>query len=196
MKKENVKLFVICSDNRLLKKVLFSLRTKDFSAEIEIRHNRLQQNASHYDVLKVDSNASQDQITAAYDQISLMLHPDKLHHISSKETKAFALEIYVRACDAYSSLKNSSFRRSYDLALQKGMSHKEASSAQSQTFRPKTLDDLSTHSVAKRSLRKAQRALASRQFDMVLLHVKFALEMDPENELLREKWEDLKTKYS
>ena len=67
---------------------------------------------THYEVLEISTNASDDEIKKAHRKLALKWHPDK-----NIENKAQATEKFRVIQEAYECLKSPEERRKYDLTL-------------------------------------------------------------------------------
>jgi DnaJ-domain-containing protein 1 len=74
------------------------------------------ESASHYEILSVSSNASQDEIQAAYHEQAKQLHPDRFQTSEfSAETRGRAEQVFALINEAYHILKTPASRSAYDL---------------------------------------------------------------------------------
>ena len=67
-------------------------------------------NVDHYQILGIDSNATQKEIKTAYQKLAQKYHPDR-HPIEDKES---VKEIFLQIGEAYETLKDSEKRAAYD----------------------------------------------------------------------------------
>ena len=180
-----------------LKRAMRSTQSKDtrgLEAEVMIRYSRLAKQ-NYYEILGVPENASTDRITKAYDHLSLTFHPDRLREHKGTETERKGMELYLKIGEAYRALRNRSARRRYDAALHGGDemgSPEDFSRVGTHMTTPKTLDELSRNPTAKKALATAQRALVAKDYQMALVQLNFAGQMDPDNPLIAEKIEQVK----
>lgn len=139
---------------------------------------------NHYEVLGVATDAGVDEITRAYDALSLTFHPDRLRRLD-EETRAHGMQFYLRVGQAYRTLRSASARIRYDHALEAG-THAE-SLTESGAGMLRSLDELSRVPAARKYLSLAQKALASGDRKMAIAHLRFALSLDEGNALVRKK---------
>ena len=136
---------------------------------------------THYEVLGLADDVPVDLVVAAFDRLSMRLHPERL--AASGVSSDLANEVYARICEAYRALRSPGTREAYDLQLQRSASQDSAA-----IMRPSTtalpLEELSTHPIARRHLRIAQQALAVRDFAMAIAQIRFAASKDTNNALI------------
>lgn len=136
---------------------------------------------THYEVLGLADDVPVDLVVAAFDRLSMRLHPERL--AASGVSSDLANEVYARICEAYRALRSPGTREAYDLQLQRSASQDSAA-----ITRPSTtalpLEELSTHPIARRHLRIAQQALAVRDFAMAIAQIRFAASKDTNNALI------------
>lgn len=76
-----------------------------------------QQNASHYQVLGVDENASAEQIRSAYHQLARQFHPDRFFGDAvSAELRRAVDDLFEKIRTAYETLRDDKSRSDYDRA--------------------------------------------------------------------------------
>lgn len=153
---------------------------RSMAEELEERAEKIPQQ-NHYEVLGLSDDVPVDMIVAAFDRLSLRLHPERLlaRGVSSER----ANEVYARICEAYRALRVPSSREAYDLQLRSS----GASEGGATTRQPApgiSLEELSTHPIARRHLRIAQQALAVRDTAMAIAQIRFAASKDPDNALI------------
>lgn len=145
-------------------------------ADIEIRYVRLA-GQDHYDVLGVPKDADHDTIVAAWDRLSLALHPDRLRGVSDERARDHAREIYARAVEAAHVLRDPKARAKYD--RDHGGGGRTAASL--------PLDALSDDPRVQKYLRLAKVSLLNHDRKMARVHLEFAARMEPENAMLAER---------
>lgn len=150
------------------------------SAELEERAARMVEQ-THYEVLGLADDVPADQVVAAFDRLSMRLHPERL--AASGVSADLANAVYARICEAYRALRSPGTREAYDLQLRRFPAQDGAA-----ITRPSTtalpLEELSTHPIARRHLRIAQQALAVRDFAMAIAQIRFAASKDTINALI------------
>ena len=72
---------------------------------------------SHYDVLQIKKNASNEEIKRSFRNLALKYHPDKNKSIDSKEK-------FLRIVEAYEILSDENSRKKYDIIYQNNNDHK------------------------------------------------------------------------
>jgi len=135
---------------------------------------------THYEVLGLADDVPVDLVVAAFDRLSMRLHPERL--AASGVSSDLANEVYARICEAYRTLRSPGTREAYDLQLRAATPDSAAITRPSTTALP--LEELSTHPIARRHLRIAQQALAVRDFAMAIAQIRFAASKDLNNALI------------
>ena len=150
------------------------------SEELAERAERMVEQ-THYEVLGLADNVPVDLVIAAFDRLSMRLHPERL--AANGVSSDLANEVYGRICEAYRALRSPGSREAYDLQLRRFPAQDSAA-----ITRPSTtslpLEELSTHPIARRHLRIAQQALAVRDFAMAIAQIRFAASKDTNNALI------------
>lgn len=153
---------------------------RPMSAELAERAERMAEQ-THYEVLGIADDVPADQVVAAFDRLSMRLHPERL--AASGVSSDLSNEVYARICEAYRTLRSPGTREAYDLQLRRFPAQDSAA-----VTRPSTtslpLEELSTHPIARRHLRIAQQALAVRDFAMAIAQIRFAASKDTNNALI------------
>ncbi|NQW63149.1 MAG: DnaJ domain-containing protein [Deltaproteobacteria bacterium] len=149
------------------------------SAELAERAERMAAQ-THYEVLGLADDVPVDLVVAAFDRLSMRLHPERL--AANGVSSDLANEVYSRICEAYRALRSPGTREAYDLQLRAATPESAANTRPSTTALP--LEELSTHPIARRHLRIAQQALAVRDFAMAIAQVRFAASKDLDNVLI------------
>jgi hypothetical protein len=152
---------------------------RPMSAELAERAERMVEQ-THYEVLGLADDVPVDLVVAAFDRLSMRLHPERL--AASGVSSDLANEVYARICEAYRTLRSPGTREAYDLQLRAATPESAAITRPSTTALP--LEELSTHPIARRHLRIAQQALAVRDFAMAIAQIRFAASKDLNNALI------------
>ncbi|XP_055621337.1 DPH4 homolog [Toxorhynchites rutilus septentrionalis] len=72
---------------------------------------------SHYEVLNVARDASQEEIRKSYQSLALRFHPDKLQSDSVDEESVDSSDWFIRIDEAWKVLRDEGSRRVYDAEL-------------------------------------------------------------------------------
>ena len=183
--------------NRILvSNVRRGIRTKmasraDFrplQAEIDVRCISLE-TQTFYEVLDVPADAPLDDITVAYDQLSLRYHPDRLRRLDPLSRES-AMQLYLRIGKGYQTLRDVNDRMRYDHALTRGMPVEELRHS---SDGPRALEDYSEIAGAKKYLKLAHKAISAKSPRLALPHLKFALTLDEGNLLIVRKIEEIES---
>jgi len=145
-------------------------------ADIEIRYVRLS-GQDHYEVLGVKPGAAHDEIVAAWDRLSLGLHPDRLRALANPEALQRANDVYARVVEAANVLRDPEARARYD--RERGGVGRTAASL--------PLDELSDNPKVQKYLRLAKVSLLNHDEKMARVHLEFAATMEPDNPLIAER---------
>jgi hypothetical protein len=162
------------------------LRWAEFGGPERSMHEELAERAermveqTHYEVLGLADDVPVDLVVAAFDRLSMRLHPERL--AASGVSSDLANEVYARICEAYRTLRSPGTREAYDLQLRAATPESAAITRPLTTGLP--LEELSTHPIARRHLRIAQQALAVRDFAMAIAQIRFAASKDTNNALI------------
>lgn len=153
---------------------------RSMTDELVARASRLAEQ-NHYEVLGLADDVPMEAVVAAFDRLSMRLHPERL--LANEVPLELANEVYARICEAYRTLRVPATREAYDLQLRSAQPPESGSSVRHPTL-GLTLEELSTHPIARRHLRIAQQALAVRDFAMAVAQMRFAASKDPDNALI------------
>lgn len=83
-----------------------------------LRLHRVLDVAHHYDLLGVGRRASAGEITQAFQQLSVDLHPDRLSAVHNATARDVARTVYQRVTEAYRTLRDPTTRAHYDQVLE------------------------------------------------------------------------------
>lgn len=155
-------------------------------AEIELRSLGLERK-SHYEILDVPPGAGADEVTRAYDALSLKFHPDRLRRLDDASREA-GMQLYLRIGEAYRTLRSREARMRYDTTLEAGG---DPASAAGPVATLETFEEWSKVPAARKQLAVAQRALIGKDVKLALVHLRFARTLDPDNALIARKLEEL-----
>jgi DnaJ-domain-containing protein 1 len=159
---------------------------RELHAEVELRSLGLE-GKTHYEVLGVERGAPTDDITRAYDRLSLAFHPDRLRLLDD-EARAHGMQLYLRIGEAYRTLRSPGSRMRYDHALDAGGTHMLD---HRKDDRLASFESLSNLPAARKHLGLAQRALIGGDWAMALTQLKFAHSIDVENSLIASRIKEL-----
>ncbi|XP_076223033.1 dnaJ homolog subfamily C member 30, mitochondrial [Nomia melanderi] len=94
-----------CFNTRIMIKIL-----KRYTLIINMKMNFSTESKTHYDTLKISSNATHNEIKSAYYKLTLEYHPDRNKSKTAKE-------IFQQVSDAYEVLGNHKLRKQYDRTI-------------------------------------------------------------------------------
>lgn len=158
-------------------------------AELELRGLR-GGDQTLYGVLDLRPGASSDAITKAYDRLSLLFHPDRIRTLHDEALQQQASDIYAQVVDAYRVLRVPVERARYDRSLQSAGTlpmPRAGGVIGARATASLPLEELSTIPAARKALRLAAQAMASKDVGVALTQVRFAVTMDPDNLVLAQR---------
>lgn len=133
----------------------------------------------YYRLLSISSAATDDEIRTAYYRLAASLHPD-VHGLEvDPDYRAKLTAVFSRVAEAYKVLSDRPMRARYDRELAKG-SLRISMGADVAKKGP----DISTPGALK-FYKMAQGALRSRDYKSAIMNLKFALQQEPDNELIQ-----------
>lgn len=133
----------------------------------------------YYRLLSISSAATDDQIRTAYYNLAASLHPD-VHGLEVDQAYRSKLTaVFSRVAEAYKVLSDRPMRARYDRELAKG-SLRISMGADVAKKGP----EIKTPGALK-FYKMAQGALRSRDFKSAVMNLKFALQQEPDNELIQ-----------
>jgi curved DNA-binding protein CbpA len=131
--------------------------------------------ASLYEVLSVPSDASQDDIQAAYHQMAKQIHPDRFQSKDfSEETRGKAEQVFTSINMAYLTLKDPVFRTDYD---EKRLTKESKVEAELQARGTAQSDDDKT---AEAIYQEGRSLLAKGDFEKAVEHLKACVWLRPD----------------
>ena len=143
---------------------------------------------SYYDILRVQRNAAEGDVKAAFHAFSLLYHPD-CYVDSPREVGAVASEIYKRGVEAYRCLSRRATRERYDRALGRGKLRIEPSRPSTVPPPPtvRTLEMVARTARAKQLALKADRLITAGKLDDARVQLVSACQCEPDNAELAER---------
>jgi curved DNA-binding protein CbpA len=141
----------------------------------------------YYTLLRIEQNATADQIRAAWHSFALKFHPDR--HVGGPEIKVSrAAQIFRRGAEAYRVLLDPETRRRYDAQLAKGKLRYDPDAEdirRSKTPGSRGSGILSVRSTKARPFfQKAMQAMKKKDWQTAKLNLKIAQSHEPDNELI------------
>lgn len=160
----------------------------ELRAEVELRLLRGTE-LTHYEALDLPATATGDAIKAAYDRLSLQLHPDRVRQVRDEQLRDQASQLYARIQQAYEVLRNGAERARYNREL-KGRA--VASARVDARVANLNMESWATDPAARRALRTAQQALTAGDRIVAISQLEFALGREPDNELISARLHELR----
>jgi len=160
-------------------------------ASLAALKNRLEQieEQSYYEILRVPSGASVEDIKAAFHDFALDVHPDR-YVDADPGTAGVAAEIFKRGVESYKVLSNRKTRAAYDEGLLDGrLRYVEGrpAPAAAPVVRTMTLEEIAMRPRAKQHALKADRFIAAGRLDDARIALVNAIQEDFDNDDLKER---------
>lgn len=138
-----------------------------------------------YQILKISSAASVDEIREAFHKEALDYHPDHYFSVPDREMLELSKKIYAKIAAAYRTLSHSKRREEYDKTLRVPSFFQEAASTSDgiedeneiTAVRPRPATSVTPAGI--RFFKLAQAAYASKNFPAAKMNLQIALNTDP-----------------
>jgi hypothetical protein len=168
-----------------------------FYRELQARNAALP-TQNYFEVMGLQRGAKHDQITRAFDAISLRFHPDRYNSYRTERWGAAVFEecnkLYKVQTEAYGVLTDRRLRKKYEAALDAGELRLAPEDTAGQDTGPRSLDELASDRQAKKFLKLAQSAIATQNWTTALQNLKFAQSMEPGNAAIQSKIDEVQAK--
>ncbi|MBN8554267.1 MAG: J domain-containing protein [Deltaproteobacteria bacterium] len=163
---------------------------------------------SHYQILKISTVASEDDIQTAFHREALLFHPDRYYAANDPKSSDLSKEIYAKVVNAYRTLSNRTKRQEYDrqrlaspsaAPTTKAKAVPTPESSSELTNRPQFSNEAvadddenaitsirprptgATAGAGSRFFKLAQTAFAARDFQSAKMNIQIALNTDSSN---------------
>lgn len=163
-------------------------RTLAARVEIETLHELLPE-LDYYRILKIEPDASQDDIGPAFRQESRRMHPDRYNSMGDATLQAQVNDIYRLVREAYSTLQDPLKRSAYDEELASGnrrMGAEASARAEQQRAAADDPSEAATDERAEKFWKMALKDLAEKNYKGAVMNIQFALTYEPDNETFKE----------
>lgn len=145
----------------------------------------------YYELLRIEETANADDVRRAFHEFAMRYHPDRYAGADeAKQERAAA--IYRRGAEAYRVLTDVELRRKYDDGLKKGLLRYEEPKATTQRPGGGVLEVKNLR--ARPFFQKALEMIKAGDFKGAKLNLSLALNHEPDNDLLKQKLEEVKAK--
>jgi len=143
---------------------------------------------SYYEMLRVPSDVTPEELKAAFHKFALACHPDRAVEESAEVARA-AAEVFKRGVEAYRVLSRADLRARYDRELAKGRLRLDEGKLESVPPPPqgKTLEMVAKTKRGKENARKADRALTLGKLEDARVALTTAVQDEPHNKELSER---------
>ena len=140
----------------------------------------------YYQLLRLDQNCEQSDISSAYKRESKRLHPDQSRSIDGIKEKANY--IFTAINEAHRVLKEPDSRLEYDSMVAKGQIRVEdtALNSNADSGGSKDPSNAATTEKSKKYWGLALSDYESGRFESAILNIKFAIQFEPDNEIFKE----------
>jgi curved DNA-binding protein CbpA len=146
---------------------------------------------NYYDILRVPTSASAEEIQKAFHDLSLRCHPDRFVEEPPDVAEA-ASTVFKRLVEAYNCLRRPALRQRYDAELHKGqVKFDEQKLADKPKFEQRTLYMIAKDARAKQFAAKADRFLSMGKLEEARIQLISACQNDPANAELKERLDAL-----
>jgi curved DNA-binding protein CbpA len=133
----------------------------------------------YYRLLNISSASNDEQIRAAYYKLAASLHPD-VHGVDVDSVyRAKLTAVFSRVAEAYKVLSDSALRNRYDRELAKGSLRISMG-----VDVAKKGPDIETPA-ARKFFKLAKSAMVSGDYKSATMNLRFALQVEPDNELIK-----------
>lgn len=174
-------------------------RWRQFYREVKTRQSQLSEQ-DYFEMLGVEQGAPHQEIVDAFDHLTSRYHPDRYQqHRDQKWGRALHERLgslYATLTEAYQVLTDRKLRKQYEDALKRGEIRLDEDVLSNPDTGPESLTDLSNHPKVERFLEMAQRELAKDNPSDALQHLEFASNIDPDNQALTERIEQIEANLS
>lgn len=145
----------------------------------------------YFQILKVSSEASGEEIKAAYYRESRQYHPDRFFSAPDSEAKQAVERIYRRVNEAYVCLRDEGSRQKYlsDIQGPERASRLRYSEESEQEQRQAREAELGATPQGRKLFAQGQAELDAGRPAQALNHLKMALMYEPENQLFKSAYE-------
>lgn len=148
----------------------------------------LQQRQNFYEILGVTERESAQGIKDAFHRLALAYHPDRFLGCDERVV-VLATRVFKRVVEAYRILARDETRKNYGEMLRRGSIRYDLRVLHAPKPAPKvvTLEMLARSMEGKKFARNADRMLSAGQLDGARLALTNALQVEPDNDALRER---------
>jgi curved DNA-binding protein CbpA len=146
------------------------------------------QRKNYYEILRVQLDATDAQIKAAFHNFALRFHPDRMVD-EGPEIAELAAEIFKRGVESYNILLKADLRKRYDVALRKGKIRLDPDARPSAPPAPviRTNEMIAKTPNGKKHAAKADRLIAIGKLEDARVALTSAFQCEPMNDELEER---------
>lgn len=170
---------------------------KAFYKEVKARLKKTP-DQDYYQMLGLATDAPHHAIVDAFDKISLRYHPDRYKQYRDRKWGQALFEkvnqLYTILTEAYQVLSDRKLRSRYDRLRKKGERRMPADELSSPESGPESLTEAANSKQAKKYLKMAQTEIAKKNWQGALQNLQFASSIEPDNQLIAEKLDEIQAK--
>ncbi len=170
---------------------------KAFYGEVKKRLARVH-DQDYYQMLGLSPDAPHHAVKKAFDRVSLRYHPDRYKQFRDRRWgKALhekVNQLYTILTEAYQVLGDRELRKRYDEVRDEQTRRMPPDELSSPESGPNSLTDAANSTKARRFLEMAQTEIAKKNWEAALQNLEFASSMEPDNERISQKIDEIETK--
>lgn len=170
---------------------------KAFYKEVKRRLARISEQ-NYYEMLGVSEDADHHEIVDAFDRLSMRYHPDRYkQHRDRRWGRALhekVGELYTVLTEAFEVLSDRKLRKRYDDVRREGRRRMPPDELSSQDSGPTSLTEAADSAQTRRFLEMAQTEIAKENWEGARQNLEFAQSVEPDNERIAEKLEEIEAK--
>lgn len=170
---------------------------KAFYGEVKKRLAELAEQ-DYYQMLDLPTDAPHHAVKKAFDQVSLRYHPDRYKQFRDRRWGEALYEkvnqLYTILTEAYQVLSDRELRQRYDELRAEGQRRMPPDELSSPESGPSSLTDAANSAKTRRFLEMAQTEIAKTNWDAALQNLEFAASIEPDNDRISKKIDEIEAK--
>jgi len=161
--------------------------------KIEILNDKIR-SLDYFQILKVNKEATHEEIRINFYRLSKFFHPDRYYNLSDRQLKRKISFIYKQISESYNILKNDKLKKEYINLLDK---NRDENLRYNFAEKKKKKE---VNGPAKKYFQLGLRAFENRDYKTAKMQLQLALSMEPDNEVIKDTIEEvaaaIKRQYS
>ena len=170
---------------------------KAFYGEVKERLGKVS-DQDYYQMLGLSPDAPHHAVVKSFDQVSLRYHPDRYKQFRDRRWGEALHEkinqLYTILTEAYQVLSDRQLRQRYDQLRAGGDLRMPPDELSSPESGPSSLTEAANSAKARKFLGMAQTEIAKKNWEAALQNLEFAASMEPDNERISQKIEEIEAK--